>query len=160
MCWACLKKQTVTLGGVDTHTEIVGYCTGYDPPLYAHMPLPVLRSHTPGRRPRTPGLKTENTGVESFDVGVGAHELAQASSEGLSRSVWAKGGIQPKTGNFSHSTFPSTRFLTPPLVPRGNCRLKFGHMLISNGCCSSPEVRRGGLEGAHPPRPGADQRAG
>jgi len=25
-----------------------------DPPLYAHMPLPVLRSHIPGRRPRTP----------------------------------------------------------------------------------------------------------
>ena len=22
--------------------------------LYAHMPLPVLRSHNPGRRPRTP----------------------------------------------------------------------------------------------------------
>ena len=28
---------------------------GNDPPLYAHMPLPVLRSHAPGRRPRTPG---------------------------------------------------------------------------------------------------------
>jgi len=26
-----------------------------DAPLYAHAPLSVLRSHTPGRRPRTPG---------------------------------------------------------------------------------------------------------
>ena len=33
-------------------------------------------------------------------------------------------------------------------------------LLISNGRCSSPEARRGGLEGAHPPRPGAERRAG
>jgi len=38
----------------------------------------------------------------------GAHEFAQASCKGLSRSVWAKGGIQLKTGHFSHSAFPST----------------------------------------------------
>jgi len=31
------------------------WAIGNDPPLYAHMPLPVLRSHNPGCRPRTPG---------------------------------------------------------------------------------------------------------
>ena len=31
------------------------WAIGNDPPLYAHVHPPVLRSHTPGRRPRTPG---------------------------------------------------------------------------------------------------------
>jgi len=38
---------------MDTQTDIAGYKKR--PLLYAHMPLPILRSHTPGRRPQNPG---------------------------------------------------------------------------------------------------------
>ena len=49
------KRPTAFLGGPDTYTRTEGsWAPGNDPPLYAHMPLRVLRSHTPGRRPRTP----------------------------------------------------------------------------------------------------------
>ena len=66
VCWACLKigresvclkRPTVIFVATDTQTDIHTGIGGYRkwPPLYAHMPLPVLRSYTPGRRPRTPG---------------------------------------------------------------------------------------------------------
>jgi len=45
------------LGDTETDAETQTETEGYRkcPPLYAHMPPPVLRSHAPGRRPRTPG---------------------------------------------------------------------------------------------------------
>jgi len=77
VCWACCpraawrgrhgrvlivfemggKKENCHLSG-DGSIYIHGQATwaiGNGPPMCAHMPLPALRSHTPGRRPRTPG---------------------------------------------------------------------------------------------------------
>ena len=53
------KRPTATFVATDKQTDRqthrqASWAIGNDPPLYAHMPLPVLRSHTPGRRPRTP----------------------------------------------------------------------------------------------------------
>ena len=47
------EKEPVDLGVTDTRMDTqASWAIGNDPPLYAHMPLLVLRSHTPGRRPR------------------------------------------------------------------------------------------------------------
>jgi len=61
-------------------------------PLYAHMPLPVLGSHTPGRRPRTPGLNrrpcSSLPGVQlRQDAAATAHREVQEGrrSEGVGR---------------------------------------------------------------------------
>ena len=53
------KRPTATFVATDKQTDRqthrqASWAIGNGPPLYAHMPLPVLRSHTPGRRPRTP----------------------------------------------------------------------------------------------------------
>jgi len=64
LCLVCLKigrekRSTAILVATHTHRQThrqKSWAIGNaPPPLYAHMPLPVLRSHTPGRRPRTPG---------------------------------------------------------------------------------------------------------
>jgi len=47
-----VHTPTATLVATDGQTS---RAIGNDPTLYAHMPLPVRRSHNPGRRPRTPG---------------------------------------------------------------------------------------------------------
>ena len=41
-----LIRPTATFS---THRQ-TSWAIGNDPPLYTHMPLPVFRSHTPGRR--------------------------------------------------------------------------------------------------------------
>jgi len=49
------KRLSAIVVATDTQTHRQSsWSIGLDPPLYTHMPLPVLRSHTPGRRPRTP----------------------------------------------------------------------------------------------------------
>jgi len=72
----CFQQKTATLGDTETqrhrgtetqtHTE-VSWAIGNDPFLYAHMPLPVLRSHTPGAAP-DPRLKSGPVFVASGDV--------------------------------------------------------------------------------------------
>jgi len=48
------SRHIIVATHTHTHTE-ASWAIANDPPLYAHMPLPVLRSHTLGRRPRPPG---------------------------------------------------------------------------------------------------------